>query len=207
MTSICWCSTKWIACLTWVSCRTCARSSTVARGNGRRCSSPQPFRQEIGTARGVGAAQSREDRDRRESFACRDRSRMRAIRSRPARSFNYSPRCCSARISTACSSSRVPNTAQPTRSRRACGSERHSVAALHSNRTQRETRRGARRLQIRQVRSDGGDRYLRARGLDVEGVTHVINYDVPRHPEDYVHRIGRTGRAQKVERCVHVGDY
>ena len=39
---------------------------------------------------------------------------------------------------------------------------------------------------------------IAARGLDVEGITHVINYDVPQHPEDYVHRIGRTGRAQKV---------
>ncbi|MDY0087408.1 MAG: DEAD/DEAH box helicase [Coriobacteriia bacterium] len=34
-----------------------------------------------------------------------------------------------------------------------------------------------------------------ARGIDVEGVTHVINYDVPERPEDYVHRIGRTARA------------
>lgn len=36
-----------------------------------------------------------------------------------------------------------------------------------------------------------------ARGLDVSGVTHVINYSVPENPEDYVHRIGRTGRAEK----------
>jgi superfamily II DNA/RNA helicase len=35
-----------------------------------------------------------------------------------------------------------------------------------------------------------------ARGLDVEGISHVINYDVPTHAEDYVHRIGRTGRAE-----------
>jgi len=33
------------------------------------------------------------------------------------------------------------------------------------------------------------------RGLDVSGISHVINYDVPQQPEDYVHRIGRTGRA------------
>jgi ATP-dependent RNA helicase RhlE len=33
-------------------------------------------------------------------------------------------------------------------------------------------------------------------GIDVPAVSHVINYDVPSHPEDYVHRIGRTGRAQ-----------
>jgi ATP-dependent RNA helicase RhlE len=39
---------------------------------------------------------------------------------------------------------------------------------------------------------------IAARGIDVAGVTHVINYDVPEKPEDYVHRIGRTGRAQAV---------
>jgi ATP-dependent RNA helicase RhlE len=36
---------------------------------------------------------------------------------------------------------------------------------------------------------------LAARGIDVPEVSHVVNYDVPEHPEDYVHRIGRTGRA------------
>src|SRR5260370_29122433 len=39
---------------------------------------------------------------------------------------------------------------------------------------------------------------IAARGLDIAGVSHVINYDVPEHAEDYVHRIGRTGRAQNV---------
>jgi ATP-dependent RNA helicase RhlE len=34
-----------------------------------------------------------------------------------------------------------------------------------------------------------------ARGLDVEGISHVVNFDVPNVPEDYVHRIGRTARA------------
>ncbi len=37
---------------------------------------------------------------------------------------------------------------------------------------------------------------IAARGLDVEGISHVINYDVPEQPEDYVHRIGRTARAE-----------
>ncbi len=37
---------------------------------------------------------------------------------------------------------------------------------------------------------------IAARGLDIKGITHVVNYNVPQHPEDYVHRIGRTGRAQ-----------
>ncbi len=34
-----------------------------------------------------------------------------------------------------------------------------------------------------------------ARGLDIGGLSHVFNFDVPHHAEDYVHRIGRTGRA------------
>lgn len=73
----------------------------------------------------------------------------------------------------------------------------HSVAVLHSNRTQRE--------RIEALEGFKSGKYeimvatdIAARGIDVEGVTHVINYDVPQHPEDYVHRIGRTGRAQKV---------
>ena len=36
---------------------------------------------------------------------------------------------------------------------------------------------------------------IAARGLDIEGVTHVFNYDMPRDTESYIHRIGRTGRA------------
>jgi ATP-dependent RNA helicase RhlE len=39
---------------------------------------------------------------------------------------------------------------------------------------------------------------IAARGIDVQQISHVINFDVPHHPEDYVHRIGRTGRAQSV---------
>ena len=38
---------------------------------------------------------------------------------------------------------------------------------------------------------------LASRGLDVEGVAHVVNYDVPRDPDTYVHRIGRMGRAER----------
>lgn len=75
--------------------------------------------------------------------------------------------------------------------------ENHSVAVLHSNRTQIERvdalegfKKG--RYEV-MVATD-----IAARGIDVAGVSHVINFDVPQHPEDYVHRIGRTGRAQKV---------
>src|SRR4029079_1575046 len=41
-----------------------------------------------------------------------------------------------------------------------------------------------------------------ARGLDIESVSHVINYDIPEAPEDYVHRIGRTGRAGSTGRAI-----
>jgi len=70
----------------------------------------------------------------------------------------------------------------------------HAVAALHGdmsqgarNRTIMNMRRGKVRLL---VATD-----VAARGLDVTGISHVINYDLPKFAEDYVHRIGRTGRA------------
>ena len=43
-----------------------------------------------------------------------------------------------------------------------------------------------------------------ARGLDIEGLSHVFNFDVPYHAEDYVHRIGRTGRAGKDGRAFSI---
>ena len=71
----------------------------------------------------------------------------------------------------------------------------HAVAVLHSNRTQREREQALRgfrdgRFEVL-VATD-----IAARGLDIADVSHVINYDVPQHPEDYIHRIGRTGRME-----------
>jgi ATP-dependent RNA helicase DeaD len=43
---------------------------------------------------------------------------------------------------------------------------------------------------------------IAARGLDIEHVTHVINYDIPNNPEIYVHRIGRTGRVGRTGRAI-----
>ena len=68
------------------------------------------------------------------------------------------------------------------------------AAALHGNMNQRH-----RSITISQLR-DGSLRILiatdvAARGIDVPAVSHVINFDLPRNLEDYVHRIGRTGRA------------
>ena len=75
--------------------------------------------------------------------------------------------------------------------------QNHSVAVLHSNRTQIE--------RVEALEGFKNGRYevmvatdIAARGIDIAGESHVINYDVPQHPEDYVHRIGRTGRAQNV---------
>jgi ATP-dependent RNA helicase RhlE len=71
----------------------------------------------------------------------------------------------------------------------------HAVAVLHSNRTQKEREHALEgfrngRYEVL-VATD-----IAARGLDITNVSHVINYDVPQHPEDYIHRIGRTGRAE-----------
>jgi ATP-dependent RNA helicase RhlE len=67
--------------------------------------------------------------------------------------------------------------------------------ALHSDRTQNQRQRaldGFKNGQYRvMVATD-----IAARGIDVEGISHVINFDVPAIPEDYIHRIGRTGRAE-----------
>ncbi|WAC19269.1 DEAD/DEAH box helicase [Luteolibacter sp. SL250] len=69
------------------------------------------------------------------------------------------------------------------------------VAKLHSSRSQEQ------RIKALQDFKDGKVRVLVAtdivgRGIDIEGVTHVVNHDFPVNPEDYIHRIGRTGRAE-----------
>jgi ATP-dependent RNA helicase RhlE len=70
----------------------------------------------------------------------------------------------------------------------------HSVAVLHGNRSQSQRNhalasfRGGRSRVM--VATD-----IAGRGIDVDGIAHVVNYDLPNVPEDYVHRIGRTARA------------
>ena len=71
------------------------------------------------------------------------------------------------------------------------------TATLHSNRSQNQ------RLKALKDFKSGAVRVLvatdiAARGIDVDGISHVVNYDFPMHVEDYVHRIGRTGRAHAV---------
>src|SRR6266403_1998801 len=79
----------------------------------------------------------------------------------------------------------------------------HQVNRIHSDRTQPQ-----REAALRGFR-DGRTRVLvatdiAARGLDLDSVSHVINYDVPSTPEDYVHRIGRTGRAGNQGRALTI---
>jgi len=70
----------------------------------------------------------------------------------------------------------------------------HSVAVLHGNRSQSQRThalasfRGGRTRVM--VATD-----IAGRGIDVDGISHVVNFDLPNVPEDYVHRIGRTARA------------
>jgi ATP-dependent RNA helicase RhlE len=66
--------------------------------------------------------------------------------------------------------------------------------AIHSNRTQSQRQRaldGFKQGQFQVLVATD----IAARGIDVEGISHVINYDIPHYAEDYIHRIGRTGRA------------
>lgn len=74
---------------------------------------------------------------------------------------------------------------------------RIDAVALHSNRSQNQ------RVAALDAFKSGRARVLVAtdiasRGIDVEGISHVVNFDFPMHAEDYVHRIGRTGRADAV---------
>ena len=79
----------------------------------------------------------------------------------------------------------------------------HRVNRIHADRSQPQ-----REAALQEFR-DGRARVLvatdiAARGLDVDSVSHVINYDVPAAPEDYVHRVGRTGRAGKQGQAITI---
>ena len=69
-----------------------------------------------------------------------------------------------------------------------------SAAAIHGNKSQSQRERALAAFRTGKIRilvaTD-----IAARGIDVDGVSHVINFDLPNVPETYVHRIGRTARA------------
>jgi ATP-dependent RNA helicase RhlE len=73
----------------------------------------------------------------------------------------------------------------------------HPTAAIHGDRTQGQRERALLDLKRGRVKilvaTD-----IASRGIDVRSITHVINFDVPHTPDDYIHRIGRTGRVDAV---------
>ncbi|WP_456428866.1 DEAD/DEAH box helicase [Rhodocaloribacter sp.] len=81
------------------------------------------------------------------------------------------------------------------RIKRKLGQRGFSATVLHSNRSQSQRQRALSGFKNGQfqimVATD-----IAARGIDVESISHVINYDTPNQAEDYIHRIGRTGRAR-----------
>jgi len=72
----------------------------------------------------------------------------------------------------------------------------YRCAALHGDMSQAARNRTVERFKKRQIQflfaTD-----VAARGIDIQDISHVINFDLPKNPEDYIHRIGRTGRAGK----------
>ena len=70
----------------------------------------------------------------------------------------------------------------------------HDVAVLHGNRSQAQRTRALDAFKRKRARVMVATD-VAGRGIDVEGINHVVNYDLPNVPEDYVHRIGRTARA------------
>src|SRR5262249_15447508 len=79
----------------------------------------------------------------------------------------------------------------------------HRVNRIHADRSQPQPE--AALQEFRDGRARGlVATHVAARGLDVDSVSHVINYDVPAAPEDYVHRVGRTGRAGKQGQAITI---
>jgi ATP-dependent RNA helicase RhlE len=78
---------------------------------------------------------------------------------------------------------------------RAIAADGFAVAELHSNLTQAQRNRAMEKFRAGDVQILVATN-IAARGLDVTHITHVISFDVPMVPEDYIHRIGRTARAE-----------
>ncbi len=70
----------------------------------------------------------------------------------------------------------------------------HGVAVLHGNRSQSQRTRALDSFRSKKIRLMVATD-IAGRGIDVDGISHVFNFDLPNVPEDYVHRIGRTARA------------
>jgi superfamily II DNA/RNA helicase len=74
--------------------------------------------------------------------------------------------------------------------------EGFKVASIHGNKSQPQRQHALKQFKDEKVQIMVATD-VAARGLDIPNVTHVINYELPSTYDDYVHRIGRTGRAGK----------
>ncbi|OGD00716.1 hypothetical protein A2972_02790 [Candidatus Amesbacteria bacterium RIFCSPLOWO2_01_FULL_47_33] len=76
-----------------------------------------------------------------------------------------------------------------------------AVASIHGNKSQGQRKRSLEEFKSNRVKvllaTD-----VASRGLDIDNITHVINFDLPESYDDYIHRIGRTGRANKKGKAV-----
>ncbi len=81
-----------------------------------------------------------------------------------------------------------------------------AAAAIHGNKSQTARQESLRKFKAGEVRvlvaTD-----IAARGLDIEELSHVFNYNLPDVPETYVHRIGRTGRGGEGGTAISFCDY
>ena len=122
-----------------------------------------------------------------------DEDRAASLRSGAGPQARPACKSCSIRSKARSWSSPAPSTA-PTSWPRSWRAKVVKTAAIHGNRSQSQRTQALRGFQ------DGDYRVLVAtdvasRGIHVEGIAHVVNYDLPQVPEDFIHRVGRTGRA------------
>ena len=196
-----WCWTKPTGCWTWVSCRTCGASSRNARASAIRRCFPPPFRRRSKRSSSGRCTIRRPSKSARaarppKTGQARHLSRVRHAKDRPAARTAQARQIRSVHRFLPHQARRRPRRApaqaqQPRRGRAAF--QPHPEAS--ANRRSQGFRDG--RFEVL-VATD-----IAARGLDIADVSHVINYDVPQHPEDYIHRIGRTGRAEAQRRRLH----
>ncbi len=77
----------------------------------------------------------------------------------------------------------------------------YDVRAMHSDKTQEERQETLRLFKAKQFKIIVGTDVL-ARGIDIDNLSHVLNFDTPRDAEDYVHRVGRTARASATGKAI-----
>ncbi len=75
------------------------------------------------------------------------------------------------------------------------------VATIHGDKTQGQRKKALAAFKNNNVKILLATDVV-ARGIDIDDVSHVINYDLPQTYEDYIHRIGRTGRANKIGQAI-----